>query len=192
MNRDILKQEWYVLHTRSRFENVVSDGLLKKSFDVFLPKAQVPSKRKDRKLMIWVPVFPGYLFVKTDLSAYEHLDILKTVGIVRFVGTKSGPVSVPDETIDSLKIMVNSDNPITTGRHLTRGDRVMVVRGPFPASLELFLTIGEKAGLPSMWRPWDRPPAWMSRRTTSNRCRKYWHNYLTFYQFIINTLYNIS
>jgi len=138
MNRDILKQEWYVLHTRSRFENVVRDGLLKKSFDVFLPKAQVPSKRRDRKLMIWVPVFPGYLFVKTDLSAYEHLDILKTVGIVRLVGTKSGPVSVPNETIDSLKIMVNSDNPVTTGRRLTRGDRVMVVSGPFTGVIGTF------------------------------------------------------
>ena len=138
MNRDILKKEWYVIHTRSRFENVVSDGLLKKSFDVFLPKAQVPSKRRDRKLMIWVPVFPGYLFVKTDLSAHEHLDILKTAGAVRLVGTKSGPVSVPDETVESLKLMVNSDNAIITGRRLTRGDRVMVVRGPFTGVIGTF------------------------------------------------------
>ena len=131
MNHDILKHEWYVIHTRSRFENVVSDGLLKKSFEVFLPKARVPSKRRDRKLMIWVPVFPGYLFVKTDLSANEHLDIVKTIGAVRLVGTKNGPVSVPDETIASLKIMVNNGSPIITGKRLARGDRVMVVKGPF-------------------------------------------------------------
>ena len=78
MTHDTLKQEWYVIHTRSRFENVVCDGLLKKSFEVFLPKVQVPSKRRDRKRMIKVPVFPGYLFVRTDMSAHEHLNIVKT------------------------------------------------------------------------------------------------------------------
>jgi len=138
MNHDILKQEWYVIHTRSRFENVVCDGLLKKSFEVFLPKVQIPSKRRDRKLMIWVPVFPGYLFVKTDMSVHEHLNIVKTIGTVRLVGTKSGPVSVPDETIASLKIIVNSDSPIITGKRMTKGDRVMVVKGPFTGVIGTF------------------------------------------------------
>jgi len=138
MTADILTYEWYVIHTRSRFENVVNDGLLKKSFEAFLPKVQVPSKRKDRKLMIRVPVFPGYLFVKTDLSAKEHLDIVKTVGAVRLVGTKDGPVSVPDETIASLKIMVNSDSPIITGRRLVKGDKVMIVNGPFTGVIGTF------------------------------------------------------
>jgi transcriptional antiterminator NusG len=138
MNHDILKQEWYVIHTRSRFENVVCDGLLKKSFEVFLPKVQIPSKRRDRKLMIWVPVFPGYLFVKTDMSVHEHLNIVKTIGTVRLVGTKSGPVSVPDETIASLKIIVNSDSSIITGKCMTKGDRVMVVKGPFTGVIGTF------------------------------------------------------
>jgi len=138
MNHDILKQEWYVIHTRSRFENVVSDGLIKKSFDVFLPKVKVPSKRRDRKLMIWVPVFPGYLFVKTDLSAHEHLDIVKTIGAVRLVGTKDGPVSVPNEAIASLKIMVSNNSPIITGKRLVRGDKVMVVKGSFTGVIGTF------------------------------------------------------
>jgi len=138
MNHDILTQQWYVIHTRSRFENVVHDGLLKKSFDVFLPKVQVPSKRRDRKQMIRIPVFPGYLFVKTDLSIHEHLSIVKTIGLVRLVGTKDGPVSVPDDTIASLKIMVNSDNPIITGNRLARGDKVMVVNGPFTGVIGTF------------------------------------------------------
>ena len=138
MTHDILKQEWYVIHTRSRFENVVFDGLLRKSFEVFLPKVQVPSKRRDRKLIITVPVFPGYLFVKTDLNAREHLNIVKTVGAVRLIGTREGPVSVPDETIASLKIMVSTDIPIITGKRLVRGDKVMVVTGPFAGVIGTF------------------------------------------------------
>jgi transcription elongation factor/antiterminator RfaH len=126
-----LQQLWYVLHTKSRFENVVNDGLLKKQINVFLPKITVRSKRRDRKAMIRVPLFPGYVFVKTDLHPHHHLEIVKTAGAVRLIGSKQGPVPVPPETIDSLKIMVASELPITTGNHLKKGDMVQVVAGPF-------------------------------------------------------------
>ena len=131
MNPIILKPEWYVLHTKSRFENVVSTGLLKKSLEVFLPKVQVRSKRRDRKLMIRVPLFPGYVFVKTDLNPSEHIEIVKTAGAVRLIGNKDGPIAVPDETVDSLRIMVATDHPVTTGSRFRKGDRVIVVSGPF-------------------------------------------------------------
>ena len=73
---------WYVLHTKSRFENVVNDGLGRKSIEVFLPKVSVRSKRRDRKVIIRVPLFPGYLFVRTDLAPQSHLEIVKTAGAV--------------------------------------------------------------------------------------------------------------
>jgi len=122
---------WYVLHTKSRFENVVHEGLFKKDIEVYLPKIKVKSKRRDRRMMIHVPLFPGYVFVKSDLNPYRHLEIVKTAGAVRLIGTKDGPVPVPDETIDSLKIMVTSDHQVTTGSRLRKGDRVVVVSGPF-------------------------------------------------------------
>ncbi len=110
---------------------MVSDRLLKKSMDAFLPKIKVKSRRRDRKLMIRVPLFPGYLFVKTDLNPTEHIEILKTVGAVRLVGNKDGPISISDETIESLRIMIATENPISTGSRFKKGDRVMVVYGPF-------------------------------------------------------------
>jgi transcription elongation factor/antiterminator RfaH len=131
MTNNALPYSWYVLHTRSRFENVVYDGLYKKSMEVFLPKIKVPSRRRDRKLMIKVPLFPGYLFVKTDLNPYRHLEIVKTTGAVSLIGNRDGPIPVPSETVESLKIMVATDHPVTTGTRLTKGDRVMVVAGPF-------------------------------------------------------------
>ena len=36
-----------------------------------------------------------------------------------------------DETIESLKIMVNADQPVQTGYRLQQGDRVLVISGPF-------------------------------------------------------------
>jgi transcription elongation factor/antiterminator RfaH len=139
MTIDRLDYSWYVLHTKSRFENVVNEGLAKKSLEVFLPKIQVRSKRRDRKVMIRVPLFPGYLFVKTTLEPTEHIEIVKTVGAVRLVGNTDGPIPVSSETVDSLKIIVQGNDSVTTGSRFKKGDRVIVVHGPFAGVVGTFL-----------------------------------------------------
>ena len=144
MNDRKLERHWYVLHTKSRHEKVVNDLLLKKSVEAYLPIVTVRSKRRDRKVMIRVPLFPGYLFVKTDLHPHSHLEVVKTVGAVRLIGNKQGPVSVPDDTIDSLQIMVSSEQPVTTGSLLKTGDKVMVVYGPFAGVAGTFERYGGK------------------------------------------------
>ncbi len=138
MASEQLVTSWYVLHTKSRFENKVTDALIKKSTGVFLPKIQVKSKRRDRNIMIRVPLFPGYIFVQTDLRPEHRIEILKTAGAVRLIGNKEGPIPVPTETVESLKIMVNSDHPVTTGSHFKKGDAVIVVNGPFTGITGVF------------------------------------------------------
>jgi transcription elongation factor/antiterminator RfaH len=144
MNDRKLESQWYVLHTKSRHEKVVNDGLLKKSIEVYLPLVTVRSKRKDRRVMIRVPLFPGYIFVKTDLHPNSHLEVVKTAGAVRLIGNRQGPVPVPDQTVNSLQIMVASNHPVTTGNQLKSGDRVMVVHGPFTGVVGTFVRYGSK------------------------------------------------
>jgi len=130
---------WYGLHTRSRFEQVVFDGLNKKSLEAFLPKITVVSKRRDRRKKLRVPLFPGYIFVRSDLHVHERLEIVKTVGVVRLIGNKDGPISIPDEAINSLRIMVEGDDPVATSTRFRKGDRVMVVEGPFVGVVGTFV-----------------------------------------------------
>jgi transcription elongation factor/antiterminator RfaH len=138
MAGDKLTRAWYALHTKSRFENVVNEGLAKKTLDVFLPKITVKSRRRDRHKMIRVPLFPGYVFVRTDLNPYEHIEILKTTGAVRLIGSARGPVPIADATMDSLKIMVSTEGEVITGTRFKKGDRVMVVSGPFAGVTGVF------------------------------------------------------
>jgi len=88
--------------------------------------------------MIDVPLFPGYVFVKSNLHPHHHIDIVKTVGAVRLIGNKQIPVPVPDETIESLRIMVSRDSQVETGSRFRKGDRVMVVSGPFTGIIGIF------------------------------------------------------
>jgi len=139
MDQTEMHAAWYVLHTRSRFEQVVFDGLNRKSLETFLPKITVMSKRRDRRKKIRAPLFSGYVFIRSDLNPLERVEIVKTVGVVRIIGNKDGPVSVPDEAIDSLRIMVGGDNLVETGTRFRKGDRVMVVEGPFAGVIGTFV-----------------------------------------------------
>lgn len=135
---------WYVLHTKSRCEKVVNELLNKKSIDAFLPTARVRSKRKDRKLMLDLPLFPGYVFVKSSMKPEEHLSILKTPGAVKIIGNNDGPVSVETPVIESLQIMVSAGEPITAGDRYKSGEKVMVVYGPFTGVEGIFTRYGGK------------------------------------------------
>ncbi len=128
-----LAVQWYALHTKSRHEQVVLNGLQGKGIESFLPKTIKRSVRKDRRVVLNVPLFPGYLFLKTALSPEEHLRVLKTIGAVKLVGSQSGPVPVPETAIESLKIMTaaQTETDILIGTRFTKGNSVVVIRGPF-------------------------------------------------------------
>jgi transcription termination/antitermination protein NusG len=125
---------WYVIHTKSRHEYKVNTGLLQKDLTTFLPEVEVWSTRKDRKKKIQIPLFPGYLFVETDLRNNEtKLVILKTAGVVRILGKKenSEQIPVPDETIDAIKRFLNKKADIFSLQYPQEGEPARIISGPF-------------------------------------------------------------
>lgn len=125
---------WYVIHTKSRHEYKVNTGLRQKDMTTFLPEVEVWSTRKDRKKKIKIPLFPGYLFVETDLSNNEtKLVILKTAGVVRILGKKenSEQIPVPDETIDAIKRFLNKKADIFSLQYPQEGEPARIISGPF-------------------------------------------------------------
>jgi len=137
MNEKLIN--WYAVHTRSRFEQKVYDGISGKSIEVFLPRIQVMSSRKDRRKKILVPLLPGYVFVHTALDPEEYLNILKTVGVVRLVGFKGKPVPARDEEINSLMILDGTDRTVQNRDYISKGDRVMIMEGPFRGLVGFYL-----------------------------------------------------
>ncbi len=125
---------WYAVHTRSRHEDKANAGLIQKSYSVFLPKIEVWSKRKDRKKRIFLPLFPGYLFVELLKPAPENrLDVLKTFGVVRILGNPitSEPIPVPDDKIDAIRRIINSKVEIQNIQYPRVGEPARIIDGPF-------------------------------------------------------------
>ena len=122
---------WFLAQLKPNCANIADKNLKRQGFRTFLPLEEETRQRNGKFVTAMRPLFPGYIFVKTDLNPTEHLEILKTAGAVRLVGNKDGPISISEATIDSLKIMVATEHPIATGSRFKKGDRVMVVYGPF-------------------------------------------------------------
>ena len=73
---------WYVIQTCSRHEVKVEADLTRKGVEAFLPRMMVRSRRRDRLQMLETPLFPGYLFVRTDLNDWANYNIIRTLGVV--------------------------------------------------------------------------------------------------------------
>ena len=82
--------------------------------------------------MIEVPLFPGYLFVRSTIEPSAQLNILKTLGAVRLLGNTQGPLPIPDSQIKSLQLMTAANVDLITGSLmlLQKGDPVMILEGP--------------------------------------------------------------
>jgi transcriptional antiterminator NusG len=125
---------WYAVYTQSRHEAQVETALQRKGLEVFLPRVAIASRRRDRKLILQLPLFPGYIFVRTLLSSPEYHEILKAPGVVRLLGNGS-PFPVPEETIDSVKSIVDSDQPFYPWSYLKAGSLVRVMEGPLAGTV---------------------------------------------------------
>jgi len=122
---------WFAVYVRSRHEFTVRETLSKTYIEHFLPTVERLRRWKDRKKMVTFPLFPGYLFVHISGSRDAMLSVLKTKGVVRFLGKTPGvPEPVPEVQIASLKTLVANGRDIEVYPYLREGQRVRIKWGP--------------------------------------------------------------
>lgn len=123
--------KWFALYVKSRHESVARDDLMRKGIETFLPQIRKLRRWSDRVRFVDFPLFPGYVFVRTEPSPEHFVNVLKTRGAVTLVSALPGqPAPVPDEEILSLKIAVESGRQLDVMPSLKEGDRVRIKGGP--------------------------------------------------------------
>ena len=127
---------WYVIHARHQHEAKVELALQRKGMEVFLPRITVRSRRRDRKLLLEVPLFPGYLFVHCSLEHQSYYEIIRQNSVVRLLGGRSGlPTPVPAEVVASINAIVDSPQPYYPLPYLQRGKQVCIMEGPLAGTV---------------------------------------------------------
>jgi len=125
-----LQPQWYALYTRSRFEKKLLYELTLRQVEVFLPMREILSRWKDRKKKIWVPLFPGYIFVNHVDTPENRYRVLNVPGAVNFVDVCGRPNPVPEEQIMAVRRFLETSLTIDPYPYVRIGTRVEVISGP--------------------------------------------------------------
>jgi transcription antitermination factor NusG len=124
-----LAQKWFAVYTSPRHEKRVSQYLSQKQVEHYLPLYRTRRKWKDgSRVILDLPLFPGYLFVRIDAS--ERVQVLQVPGVLSFVGgTGRQPATLPEAEINALR----SGLPLRRAEPhplLTVGHRARICSGP--------------------------------------------------------------
>lgn len=122
--------QWFVAYTFSRSEKKAYTNLCRMGFEAYLPMQKVQRKWSDRVKTIEVPLFTSYVFVRTTEPMVPHL--LGTHGIVRFLSFENKLATVREDEIELIRrVIAEGEEILVTNQRFRRGQRVMVISGPF-------------------------------------------------------------
>src|SRR5262249_14707473 len=129
-------EAWYAVWTRNQYEPRVSEQLRRKHFEVFLPTVHVPSRRRDKRVVLYQPLFPGYVFLRFAPSRAGYVAVASTDGVVRVLGQSWDALQpVPDDQVEGVRRLVTQAEGARAVPWIRVGDRVHITHGPL-AGLE--------------------------------------------------------
>ena len=122
------EEKWYALYTKPRAEKLVYQRLVEIDIETFLPLQKTIRTWSDRKKVIEKPLLTSYVFVRTKSKYFPQ--VYKTNGVVKFISFEGQPVSIPQNQIDILRLIINSDAEVeVTSEKFAPGDNVEVING---------------------------------------------------------------
>lgn len=124
-----LQASWYAIHTRPRHEKQVESRLGDGGISTFLPVVKEVHRWSDRRKVVEMPLFSCYLFVHIILSAKAQETVLRTDGVIGFVGTHRQATAIPEVEIESVQQLLSRNLPVSPYPFLSVGQRVRIRGG---------------------------------------------------------------
>lgn len=123
-------KQWYVVYVKNRAEKKVLQSLCGKNIEAYLPVQKKLRQWSDRKKLVEMPLFPGYIFVRINHKEYDP--VLQTENVVSYITFEGKAVPVRDEDMHSLKQILQQDQIRIelTREDLSPGEQVEILSGP--------------------------------------------------------------
>lgn len=121
--------QWYAVYCKANSEKKISEKLIEKNIECYLPIRKVLRTWSDRKKWIEEPLFKSYIFVK--VSYKEFFITLNTPGAVCFVSFGGKAQAIPEIQINNIRsLMTQTDHEVTlTYERIQKGVTVKVTNG---------------------------------------------------------------
>ena len=132
-----LGERWYVVHTLPACEIRAQLQLRNQGFQTFLPKRRKTIRHARKLTTVIAAFFPGYLFVRLDLTRDRWRSINGTFGVASLVMQGDQPHPVPHGILEALMSSVDSGGLLRVDQDLKVGASVRLGTGPFAERLAI-------------------------------------------------------
>lgn len=135
---------WYCAYTKQDAELWARSNLWQRGFEVYLPLYSKRRRHARRTTWAEAPLFPRYLFVRTDLEGRSARGMAFAPGVVHLVRFGEQPAIVPDRIIDEIRAretdagLIDLDGGLGVSSRYVAGDRVRIEEGPLCDQVGLF------------------------------------------------------
>ncbi|MFB3814510.1 MAG: transcription termination/antitermination protein NusG [Terriglobales bacterium] len=118
---------WFAIYTYPRHEKAVAEYLASRAVQTFLPLYAATRQWNARRVVVHLPLFPSYVFVR--ISPNERLRVLRAPGVASIVTFHGEPAIISDDEVTALRtaIRVRRSQPHP---YIRRGSRVRIRSGP--------------------------------------------------------------
>jgi transcription termination/antitermination protein NusG len=124
-----VEPRWYAIHTRAQHEKSVTWHLQNQGITAYLPLVSEVHRWSDRQKVVQMPLFSCYVFLHVPLVAEIWAKVMRMNSVLRFVGTGSEAVPIPNHQIESMQMLLSSKVPYALHPFLKVGQRVRVRGG---------------------------------------------------------------
>ncbi len=118
------RARWYSIQTRPRHEKKVNEDLRSLGFSTFLPLMGQIHQWSDRRQAVEVPLFPRYLFLRSEYTPQVHHAVIRRWGVNQFVGIRGKALPIPDHEIANIELLLRRRVPVEPYPFLKVGERV--------------------------------------------------------------------
>ena len=130
MSEQPISLTWYVLYVASRCEHAVAKQLTRDGIEHCVPVQKQWHQWSDRKKLVEVVLFPGYVFVGLSGGKQQDdvLDVTHVVGFVK-LGKEKAVLSKRDLAL--IRQLGQAEYPVqVSAGALAQGDEVEITAGP--------------------------------------------------------------
>jgi len=134
-----MKLNWYLIQAQARQEAIAEMNLKRFGVETFCPRfKQSKVSRYKNQAKGKEPLFPGYLFVRMDIST-EFRKVTYAHGVLRVVRFGSAPALVAEEIIHSIRAREDDGLVVLSpSSSLNPGQTVLIDKGPFQGFEAIF------------------------------------------------------
>ena len=121
--------QWYAIQTRPRHEKSAVAELDQKGIVTFLPLVTEVHRWSDRRKKVVLPLFAGYAFVNIVPVPATRVSVLRTNGVLSFVGSHNQGAPIPESQIEGIRSLLANKIPFSPHFFLKVGQRVRIRGG---------------------------------------------------------------